>query len=100
MSLQLLTDSDDEFFSNPFRALLNPRYFGPSLLTAPNTSLNAPCPIKLDVVEVTLIMMITKALLSISREFIYGTESLKTLQQSDSEKEESKSEAIKPDHAC
>lgn len=52
MSLQRWTDSDDEFFANPFRALLNPRFFGPSLLTAPNASLNAPTPIKVDVVEV------------------------------------------------
>ena len=52
MSLQRWTDSDDEFFANPFRALLNPRVFGPSLLTAPNASLNAPTPIKVDVVEV------------------------------------------------
>ena len=58
MSIQRWTDSDDDFFANPFRALLNPRYFGPSLLTAPNTSLNAPSPIKVDVVEVTLQLII------------------------------------------
>ena len=45
-------DGDEEFFSHPFRALLNPRFFGPSLLTAANEAAATPTPIRIDVLEV------------------------------------------------
>ena len=55
MALARWADSDTDFFSNPFRALMDPRFMGPSLLTASLPSgADQASPIKLDVVEASL----------------------------------------------
>jgi HSP20 family protein len=51
MALARWSDQDSDFFANPFRALLDPRFFGPSLLTANQPTTADVRPIALDVVE-------------------------------------------------